>query len=158
MSRTVLHARWIVPVSAKPVENGRVIVEDGQIAAVERAGSPGPGVVDFGDAVILPGFVNAHTHLELTCCHGRVPFDRSFTGWVEALTSRLAGTPGPVALALDNSQDWLAADIALGASGHVNVPVPPWFTPAQIAHLVEAAGLSAWLGARPPPVPHSTTG
>jgi long-chain acyl-CoA synthetase len=78
----------------------------------------------------------------------------AFLDRVEALTSHLAGTPGPVALALDNSQDWLAADIALGASGHVNVPVPPWFTPAQIAHLVEAAGLSAWLGVRPPPVPH----
>lgn len=78
----------------------------------------------------------------------------AFLDRVETLASHLADMPGPVALALDNSQDWLAADIALGAGGHVNVPVPPWFTPAQTAHLVEAAGLSAWLGVRPPPVPH----
>jgi long-subunit acyl-CoA synthetase (AMP-forming) len=78
----------------------------------------------------------------------------AFLDRVEDLAFRLAHMTGPVALALDNSQDWLAADIALGAAGHVNVPVPPWFTPAQIAHLVEAAGLSAWLGVRPPPVPH----
>jgi cytosine/adenosine deaminase-related metal-dependent hydrolase len=59
----ILSADWVVPVDGPPIRDGAVAVEDGLIAAVGPAEELGEGE-HFPDAVILPGFVNAHTHLE----------------------------------------------------------------------------------------------
>jgi 5-methylthioadenosine/S-adenosylhomocysteine deaminase len=59
----VLSADWVVPVAGPPIRDGAVALEDGSIAAVGTAAELGEGE-RFRDAVILPGFVNAHTHLE----------------------------------------------------------------------------------------------
>lgn len=60
----VLSADWVVPVEGAPIENGAVaIAEDGRIAAVGRTDELGDGV-RYEQAIILPGFVNAHSHLE----------------------------------------------------------------------------------------------
>jgi imidazolonepropionase-like amidohydrolase len=60
-------ARVIDGTGAPPIENGVVVVTDDRIVAVGRAGSvaipPGARTVDLGDATLLPGFVDAHTHL-----------------------------------------------------------------------------------------------
>jgi 5-methylthioadenosine/S-adenosylhomocysteine deaminase len=60
----VLSADWVVPVEGAPIEDGAVVIgEDGRIAAVGTATELGEGE-RFEDSVILPGFVNAHSHLE----------------------------------------------------------------------------------------------
>src|SRR3954467_6522264 len=59
----VLSADWVLPVEAAPIENGAVAIEDGRIAAVSSARDLGSGT-HYPDAVIVPGFVNAHSHLE----------------------------------------------------------------------------------------------
>jgi cytosine/adenosine deaminase-related metal-dependent hydrolase len=60
----VLSADWVVPVEGPPIGDGAVaIADDGTIAALgprEELGSD----VHYAESVILPGFVNAHTHLE----------------------------------------------------------------------------------------------
>jgi cytosine/adenosine deaminase-related metal-dependent hydrolase len=87
MSRQTLRARWIVPVTATPIENGCLSIDDGRIADVGRAAASFSADVDYGDAVILPGLVNAHAHLDLTafgCC---VPYLGSFTDWLRILVS-----------------------------------------------------------------------
>ncbi len=66
----ILHTKYVVPVDGPPIKNGAVRIEHGRIVAVAplrelKANAPGP-MVDYGDAVALPGLVNAHTHLELT--------------------------------------------------------------------------------------------
>ena len=59
-------ARWIVPISRAPIEDGVVATQDGKIIyAGERRGWHDP-VIDLGDVAILPGLVNAHTHLEFS--------------------------------------------------------------------------------------------
>ena len=59
-----LRARWVVPVDGTPISGGVVTVADGLIADVgSRADGP---VDDLGDVVLLPGLVNAHTHLEFS--------------------------------------------------------------------------------------------
>ncbi|APG27081.1 hypothetical protein A7E78_04065 [Syntrophotalea acetylenivorans] len=63
-------ARYLLPISAPPIEDGALLVDNGRIAAIGRrrdllVGFSGD-VVNFGDAVLLPTLVNAHTHLELT--------------------------------------------------------------------------------------------
>jgi cytosine/adenosine deaminase-related metal-dependent hydrolase len=60
----VLSADWVVPVEGPPIEDGAVAIdEDGLIAAVGPRHELGTGD-HYPEAVILPGFVNAHTHLE----------------------------------------------------------------------------------------------
>ena len=61
---SVVSADWVVPVEGHPLEDGAVaICDDGRIAAVGPAAELGAGE-RFADAVILPGLVNAHSHLE----------------------------------------------------------------------------------------------
>ena len=60
----VLSADWVVPVEGEPIADGAVAIgDDGRIVAVATAAELGEGE-RFEEAVILPGFVNAHTHLE----------------------------------------------------------------------------------------------
>ncbi|MDO8666170.1 MAG: amidohydrolase family protein, partial [Gemmatimonadales bacterium] len=93
-----LSARWVLPMVVPPIEGGAVLVgEDGRIAAVGRdAEVPRPSEVEewqLGDAVLMPGLVNTHAHLELTALRGLVrdgPFSRwiaSVRGIKEALTA-----------------------------------------------------------------------
>jgi cytosine/adenosine deaminase-related metal-dependent hydrolase len=62
---TVLSADWVVPVEGPPIRDGAVEIDDrsGTIAAVGQREELGDSV-HYEEAVILPGFVNAHTHLE----------------------------------------------------------------------------------------------
>jgi cytosine/adenosine deaminase-related metal-dependent hydrolase len=62
---TVLSADWVVPVEGAPIRDGAVDIDDGTgtIAAVGPREELGDSV-HYEEAVILPGFVNAHTHLE----------------------------------------------------------------------------------------------
>jgi len=60
----VLSADWVVPVEGPPIEHGAVAIgDDGRIAAVGAVSDLGEGE-RFEGAVILPGFVNAHSHIE----------------------------------------------------------------------------------------------
>jgi len=59
----VLSADWVLPVSGEPIRDGAVAIEDGLIAAVGTQTELGRGE-RHPEAVILPGFVNAHSHLE----------------------------------------------------------------------------------------------
>jgi cytosine/adenosine deaminase-related metal-dependent hydrolase len=60
----VLAADWLLPVDAPPVERGAVEVADGRITAVGPVADVGRPDAFFHDAAIIPGFVNAHSHLE----------------------------------------------------------------------------------------------
>ncbi|HEU5009224.1 MAG TPA: amidohydrolase family protein, partial [Gaiellaceae bacterium] len=62
---TVLSADWVVPVEGAPIRDGAVEIDDetGTIAAVGPREELGDSV-HYEQAVILPGFVDAHTHLE----------------------------------------------------------------------------------------------
>jgi 5-methylthioadenosine/S-adenosylhomocysteine deaminase len=60
---TVLSADWVLPVSGPPIPDGAVLVEDGRILAVGPSTELGEGK-RFADAAIVPGYVNAHSHLE----------------------------------------------------------------------------------------------
>ena len=61
---TVYAADWVLPVDGPPIERGAVAVEAGRIAAVGTEEELGPADRRFEAAAIIPGFVNAHSHLE----------------------------------------------------------------------------------------------
>lgn len=88
----IYSARWVVPVSAAPIENGAVAVAEDLIVGVgshteivERF--PESRVESLSEAIILPGLVNAHTHLELTAMRGYLDNEeRDFFAWLRKLT------------------------------------------------------------------------
>jgi cytosine/adenosine deaminase-related metal-dependent hydrolase len=100
---TRYHAQWVVPISRPPIADGTVVVEAGRIAYVgPRAGAPaGPGTgdaVELGAAVLMPGLVNAHTHLELTGMRGLLE-GLPFVPWVRTLTQMRAAVLDDAAMA-----------------------------------------------------------
>ena len=59
-------AGWVLPVDGPPIENGYVAWEEGRIVEV----GAGRGDRHYAGAIILPGLVNAHSHLEYTVYAG----------------------------------------------------------------------------------------
>jgi cytosine/adenosine deaminase-related metal-dependent hydrolase len=95
---TTFTAAWVLPISAPPIRNGFVTLEGGRITAVgDRAPAD---VASLGNVAILPALVNAHTHLELSYLHGRVPPSSSFNDWVMALMALRRDHPDPTAPAI----------------------------------------------------------
>ena len=84
--RLTLQARYVFPVEGPPIEDGVVTLQEGRIGWVgpsrERAGD-----LDLGNVAIIPGLVNAHTHLELA--------------------SLDVGTAGPAANGSEDEVAWL---------------------------------------------------
>jgi 5-methylthioadenosine/S-adenosylhomocysteine deaminase len=77
----ILSADWVVPVEGAPIEDGAVAIADGgRIAAVGSAAELGEGE-RFPEAVIIPGFVNAHSHLEYSVYAG-FGDGLDFPGWL----------------------------------------------------------------------------
>ncbi|MGH7628992.1 MAG: amidohydrolase family protein, partial [Gemmatimonadales bacterium] len=84
-----LSAGWVLPLDAPPIEGGAVLV--GPDGFIERVGAgsevprpPGVRAIEAPDAALVPGLVNAHTHLELTGFDGLVP-DDDFAAWISRL-------------------------------------------------------------------------
>ena len=96
-------SRWILPIDSPPIENGEIVIEEGKIVSVGPAsGRPG---WDFGNAVLLPGLINVHAHLEYTLMRGLLE-DMPFFAWIRILTALKAHlTP----------KDWIAS-ATLGAA------------------------------------------
>jgi cytosine/adenosine deaminase-related metal-dependent hydrolase len=79
-----LTARWVFPVAGPPCEHGTVTVAGERIVAVEPRGMRTPDVA-CGNAALLPGLVNAHTHLDLSGLRGRLPPSGDFTAWLRGV-------------------------------------------------------------------------
>ena len=100
---TAFQAAWVCPIERPPIRNGIVEIEDGVIVGIRepgagnRASADGslisdPGSRQLGNVALLPGLINAHTHLELSWLRGRVPPAHRFTEWVKMLVAIRRGT------------------------------------------------------------------
>ena len=84
----LLRAEWVVPVSSEPIRNGAVLVEGSTITAVgpyEEVGKQAgrEECLDLGSAIIMPGFVDAHSHVMYTVLRG-LEDDQTLFGWLGA--------------------------------------------------------------------------
>jgi cytosine/adenosine deaminase-related metal-dependent hydrolase len=92
--RRTYAARVLLPIHRPPIDGGWITVADGRIEAV-GAGLPPGAAEDLGDVALLPGLVNAHTHLELSWLAGRIPPAGSMIEWIRTLLRlRAAGPAG----------------------------------------------------------------
>ncbi len=92
-----LRAGVVYPITAPPIEDGAVLVgADGRISAVgPQAKVPSPHEaerLEFQDAILTPGLVNAHTHLELTHLAGKNG-ETSFVPWIKRIRELKDATP-----------------------------------------------------------------
>ena len=81
---TAYRAAWVLPIDRAPIKDGIVETRDGKVVSIGSALAR-PADRDLGNVAILPGLVNAHTHLELSWMRDRVPPASTFTGWVKTL-------------------------------------------------------------------------
>jgi cytosine/adenosine deaminase-related metal-dependent hydrolase len=72
-----------------PLRDGVLITDQGRIQAVlpfaEARKQSSLAIQDLGPFVLVPGLINAHTHLELSHLKGQTIAGRGFTEWVKSL-------------------------------------------------------------------------
>ncbi|MEI6727571.1 MAG: amidohydrolase family protein, partial [Actinomycetes bacterium] len=86
---TMYRADWVLPVAAPVLPHGAVAVRGDRIVDVGpaprlAAAFPEADVVDLGRSIIMPGFVNCHSHIEYTSFRGILD-DAEFGDWIISL-------------------------------------------------------------------------
>lgn len=66
MTRQALRARLVCPVAAPPIEDAIVVIDGDRIERIGRQAPTDVEVEDLGDVALMPGFINAHCHLEFS--------------------------------------------------------------------------------------------
>ena len=146
MSHYALRARWVLPIDGPPILGGHVAVADGVIIAV---GSHDPNcgpVTDLGDVVLLPGLVNAHTHLEFSGLAKPLGTPRtSLPAWIRSvIADRGRGDrDAAAAIAAGIRESTAAGVVAIGEIA--TSPAPMYEAPGapQLTLFQEAIGFSA---------------
>ncbi len=111
-NRGELSADWVIPVDGPPIAGGRVRYENGRIVDVDT----GRAQRHFYDAAIVPGFVNAHSHLEYAMYAG-FGDGAPFATWLATHMERkqLLDREHMLAIALRGAADSLAGGITTTA-------------------------------------------
>jgi len=152
----LLRSQIVLPVTAPPLEDGAVLISGERITAVGpwkalSMATTGP-VIDLGDAVVLPGLVNTHCHLDYTRLAGFLAPPRRFTDWLQSVLGLKAGWSFS-----EFADSWLAGAGELIRSGCTTVmdfeAVPEllpeaWHgTPLRVVSAMEITGIRS--GRRP---------
>lgn len=129
----ILTAEYVVPISSDPIRSGAVAIYGDKIAAVGTrddviAQFPNASIEDFGEAAILPGFVNCHSHLELTAMRGALDdVEHDFRSWLLKINELRAGLSDEdiVNWAIAGAREGAAAGVTcfgdIGRFGHAGV-------------------------------------
>jgi 5-methylthioadenosine/S-adenosylhomocysteine deaminase len=89
----ILTADHVLPISSPPIKDGFVAIDGGKIHAVGERAEIGSRfgdaeIVELGNAAILPGFVNCHSHLEITAMRNQLDdVEHDFAAWLLKLNS-----------------------------------------------------------------------
>jgi len=116
----LLRARVVLPVAQPPVPDGAVLVSGRRVVEVGRwrdlEARASRHVVDLGQVVLLPGLVNAHSHLDYTGMAGQIPPPKVFSDWLKMITELKAGWERS-----DYLESWLKGAGMLVRSGTTTV-------------------------------------
>lgn len=102
----VIRAGWIVPMLGPPIPGGTVRIRGSRVVAVSTgtvaARERGSRTVDLPEAIVMPGLVNAHTHLEFSDAPAPLDAAGGLPAWIGRVVS------------LRRSRDPAAVDAAIG--------------------------------------------
>jgi cytosine/adenosine deaminase-related metal-dependent hydrolase len=132
--RVTLRVRWLVPIAGPAIENAWLVIDRGLVVAFGRGQPPQQAgkVIDLGDVIVLPGLVNAHTHLEFSERAEPLAAVGGLPGWIgRVVAARRARETGPAgdseARAIAAIRCGLAETAAGGvtAIGEIATTAPP---------------------------------
>lgn len=147
----LLRARIVLPITGPPISDGGVSLSGNHITGVgtwrDISTGSSESIVDLGEAVLLPGLVNAHCHLDYTDMSGQ-PAPKDFPDWIKGLLARKA-----VSSYADYAQAWLRGAAMLARTGTTTVgdieAVPEllpevWTsTPLRVLSFLEMTGVQS---------------
>lgn len=144
MTQTSLRARWVVPVASPPIANGVVTIEGERIVSVGQA-SHGQEI-DLGDVILMPGLVNAHTHLEFSDC--QKPLGRAgmaMPEWIRQVigTRHRSDRDPAAAISLGLNESLCAGVTTLGEISTTSASAYGVFSGSQLLAFQEVIGFSA---------------
>lgn len=127
----IIRAKYAYLANQRIAENVAVTIDRGAIREIESARSAAGDVLDLGDALLLPGLVNAHTHLELGFAAGKVAPGPDFADWLRRLVKQIrSATPDDLAGAIRLG---LSESLAAGVTTLGDIARRPADTRATIA-------------------------
>lgn len=111
----IFRAKYALVAPGEVRTDVRLEVDGNHIISFSSGFAPGSQAADynFGDAVIVPGLVNAHCHLELEFCSGQVPFNGSFTDWLQTIRDLKSARNGTASA---NPRESIKAMLAAGCT------------------------------------------
>lgn len=124
-----IRARWLFPVAGPPIRDGWIAFRNGRIEGLGTWAAP-VEAVDLGRVAIIPGLVNAHTHLELSdtpriAASCEPTSERSMAAWIRQVIAFRRGRNNqppdvsPVELGL-------AESTRLGTTTLADIAQPGW--------------------------------
>lgn len=90
MGKYIISADTVLPVSREPLHGYSVVVTGQKISDIGPSSEmkklyPDHDNLELGTGILLPGFINCHTHLELGWTKPNMDEFQDFTGWLENL-------------------------------------------------------------------------
>lgn len=138
-------ARWVFPVEGEPIADGLVEITDGRLTRV----GPREGDIvdlDLGNAAILPGLVNAHTHLELETIPWTRPVPEPQVAWLwRVIASRRERPPEAARAAVEAN---IARSLASGTTTIADITTNGLSWPALFRSPLRGTVFSELIGLR----------
>lgn len=122
-----ISAKYVIPAAGDPIRNG--IVTFGENGVVESIGESNGDPrtmkdVEYYDGVLVPGFVNTHSHLELSYMKGVIPMHTGLPGFVECIMDTKTTFPEDEQRKAIAAMDKLMWETGVQAIGDIsNTPV-----------------------------------
>jgi len=111
-------AAWVLPISEPPIRDGWIAIDRGRVIATgRRSANTSEAEIDLGYVAVMPGLVNAHTHLELSHMRDEVPPAPAFVSWIRGVMEARRKRPDPMSTEiLDGIDIGIAEAIATGTA------------------------------------------
>lgn len=117
-----LTADRIYPVSGPPIDKGVIVTDmNGTILEISTQSAFDRSELEYFPGILVPGFINAHCHLELSHMKGRVDTGMGLIPFITRVVQERAASPGEIREAIRNAEDEMLAEgiVAVGDISNV---------------------------------------